>query len=266
MSENQQIDSYADSDLTERFIDGLLTKAETDKFLANTNDRQEAFRQRDVQNLINESLARSFPLDTLNEGELTRNALEILLSKSLQKSQKNSLPPKVVAVRKNSWVKMGLAASLLLCVGLGTWMLGQSGQAEPYFRPRALAVLYQETKDHGFRPYYHCKDDKRFAETFQQRLGQPLALSDMPQGTRMLGISYPGGISRNTTAILGVVDGNSVMVFVDETKNRGQVIKSIDEGSNLNVFSVEKNGLIFCEVTPLDSAKLIRHFEFLQTR
>ena len=84
----------------------------------------------------------------------------------------------------------------------------------------------------------------------------------MPQGTRMLGLSYPGGISRNTTAMLGEVDGKQVMVFVDDADNRDQVIASVDQDSNLNVFPVEKNGLVFCEVTPLSDPKMIQYFKF----
>ena len=104
----------------------------------------------------------------------------------------------------------------------------------------------------------------RFADTFEVRHGHRLALSEMPPGTRMLGISYPGGISPNTTAMLGEVDGTPVMVFVDDAANRDQVIESVEQGLDLNVFLVEENGLIFCEVTPLDSARMIQHFEFLE--
>ena len=261
MSEKQQTNP-ADSELMEMFIDGLMSNSEAEEFLANTNNRQEALRQMEIQNEIDESLCRSFKFDALSEDVLTEKIMAAMPSHSPNVSNKSSLLSKLAVVQESAWFKTALAASLLLAIGLGAWRYSGSEPVEIVFKPRPLAVLYQETNDRGFKPYYDCKDPKRFADTFEARHGQQLALSEMPTGTRMLGLSYTGGISRNTTAMLGEVDGKPVMVFVDDADNRDQVISSVDQDSNLNVFPIEKNGLIFCEVTPLSAPKLIQHFEF----
>lgn len=266
MSESQQPAEFPNSDLLERFIDGLMTDAEADKFLAGIDDPQAAIDQRELQNQINESLNRSFKVDALDEEVLTRQFTQAAPAGHRNASEKNSSLSKTETLQQKPWFKLALAASLLLAISFGLWKYSDSGQVEAHFQPRALAVLYQETKDRGFKPYYNCEDEQRFADTFQTRHGHRLALSDMPAGSRMLGLSYPGGISRNTTAMLGEVDGNPVMVFVDAASNRDHVIQSVGPDSKLNVFLVEKNGLIFCEVTPLSSAKLIPHFEFGETQ
>jgi hypothetical protein len=267
MSEKQLPTNPSDAELMEMFIDGLMSDAEAEQFLANTSDPQEALRQREFQNQIDEALCRSFKFDAIDEDVLTQKITGDLLldspAPSTVESHKTTSRRKLAAVQGTPWFKAALAASLLLAIGFGAWMGGGSRPTEIGFTPRALAMVYQETKSRGFRPYYNCNDDeKRFADTFQARHGQRLALSSMPEGTRMLGLSYPGGISRNTTAMLGEVDGRSVMVFVDDANHRDQAIVSVEQDSNLNVFRVEKNGLIFCEVTPLSAPRLIQHFEF----
>ena len=263
MIENKQTSDFSEPDLLERFIDGLMTEAEAEEFLANTEDREEALRQREFQSKINASLMRSFKTDSISAEVVTGQILDGFPSNSSEDSYANSLRPKRTSVRDNPLFKLALAASLLLAIGIGAWMYnGASGRVEPVFESVALAELYQNTNG----PYYDCEDDERFANTFDSKLGQRLVLSDMPEGTQMLGISYPGGISRNTVAMHGEVDGTPVMVFVDNAGNRGQVIDSVEQDSNLKVFVVEKDGLIFCEVTPLDSAKMIQYFEFLETQ
>ena len=266
MSETQQPTEFPDADLLERFIDGLMTDAESSEFLASIDDPQEAIKQRDLQNQINESLSRSFKVDALDKEVLAKQFTQAAPDQPEHEPEKSSGLSKPVALQEKPWFKVALAASLLLAIGFGAWKYSDSRQIEAHFQPRALAVLYQQTKDRGFKPYYDCKDLQRFADTFQARHGQRLALSEMPAGSRMLGLSYPGGISRNTTAMLAEVDGNPVMVFVDAAENRDHVIQTVGPDSNLNVFSVEKNGLIFCEVTPLSSAKMIPYFKFVETQ
>ena len=60
----------------------------------------------------------------------------------------------------------GSAASLL-AIGFSVWNYGDLDPITPVDRPRSLAKLYQETKDHGFRPYYDCRDMDRFADVFK---------------------------------------------------------------------------------------------------
>jgi hypothetical protein len=71
----------------------------------------------------------------------------------------------------------------------------------------------------------------------------------------MLGLSYPGGLSRDTTAMLCKVDGKPVMVFVDRpSKDQPLAVEHAD--AKTHVFRQERDGLVFYEVTPLDGPKV----------
>ena len=75
----------------------------------------------------------------------------------------------------------------------------------------------------------------------------------------MLGLSYVGGLSPDTTAMLGQVDGKRVMVFVDRAgADRPEAIVSSD--GKLRVFRQARDELVFYEVTPLERPRMI---EFL---
>ena len=78
----------------------------------------------------------------------------------------------------------------------------------------------------------------------------------------MLGLSYLGGTSRQSTAMLGEVDGHQVIVFVDRD-SATQPDTSTEEADGLNVFVVERDGLVFAEVSPLEEAKLIQYLKVL---
>lgn len=144
------------------------------------------------------------------------------------------------------------AAMLVAAVGLSLWLSGGRID-EPVFAARPLAEIYRETVASGFEPYYECHEADRFAATFDRRQGMPLALRPLPEGARMLGLSYPGGLSRDTTAILADVQGRPVMVFVDRAEV-DQRLAASDVGPKLNVFRDERHGLVFYEVTPLPQA------------
>ncbi len=76
----------------------------------------------------------------------------------------------------------------------------------------------------------------------------------------MLGLSYPGGLSRNTTAMLCEVDEQPVMVFVDrlgkdeEVADR-QAVPSIE----WNVFRSVRDGLVFYEVLPFEVLRVAKY-------
>ena len=76
----------------------------------------------------------------------------------------------------------------------------------------------------------------------------------------MLGLSYPGGLSRNTTAMLCEVDGEPVMVFVDRQEADLESASRQDDGSPaVNVIRFRKNGLVFYEVTPFSEARAAQY-------
>ena len=76
----------------------------------------------------------------------------------------------------------------------------------------------------------------------------------------MLGLSYMGGISRESTAMLCQVQQQPVLVFVDKISNdRGDLNVSTDP--QLSIFREEKFGLVFYEVSPLAQASMMQYFE-----
>lgn len=261
MNENIPIngDGFA-ADQLDRFIDGLMSDTEAEEFLATYENPNLAIAERELQSKIDNSLRRSFGFDDVEKEALVRGAKrEIFTSQPVRK-------PLLDSLQESPRFKLAIAASLLFAIGMSAWLMGGFGRTvSPHFESRSLAMIYGETTERGFRPYYNCEDDQRFADTFEFRQGTPLALAELPQGSRMLGLSYPGGISRDTTAMLAEVDGKKVMVFVDKAANSDELsVATANEDSKLNVFVVERDGLIFCEVTPLEAAELIQYFEVVK--
>lgn len=279
MSKPEPDDFPQDQEQLERFIDGLMTPEEESTFLDSLDKPEEAINQRERQSEIDASLRRMFKFEPIEQQELidqiaaspqlTADSNTARNDASPENSAANLYhaesarspdPASKVDSRRSSLVKLALAASLLVATGLALWNFSNLGGITAHFEPRSLAKLYQETIERGYRPYYNCEDDQRFADTFMARQGKSLALTQMPEGTRMLGLSYLGGISRTTTAMLGEVNSQPVMVFVDIAENREQIVDSTQSEPNLNVFVEEKFGLVFCEVTPLESSTMIQYF------
>ena len=79
----------------------------------------------------------------------------------------------------------------------------------------------------------------------------------MPPGSRMLGLSYAGGLSRDTTAMLCDVDAQPVMVFVDRiAADRPDLVQSDED---VHVFRSKRHGLVFYEVTPFQHARVVEY-------
>lgn len=252
MSSNESDDNQLDM-----YLDGEMPQQDVADFLQ-TVDEDLLKQTQKTQQQIDDSLRRILSFEDLDQEEITQRVLRQNLIGTNSKDQ----PVDTNRMSRRSWAQVAVAAAVLLATSLGIWFYSGSSLIEPGFEPRALASLYSEKVESGFQPYYYCKDDARFAETFKVRQGQALALAEMPAGHEMVGISYLGGISRQTTAMLCKVDGQNVLVFVDRAGEPGFEIATADMDDDLNVFVEEKNGLVFCEVTPLDSAQMIEHFRF----
>ena len=162
-----------------------------------------------------------------------------------------------LASRRLSWIA-GLAAAASIAWIVFSLRPDDAPRPAPFFEPTSVAQLYHEVVANGFEPYYECRDDARFAAVFAKRQGTPLRLLPMPAGSQMLGLSYPGGLSRNTTAMLCMIDDQPVMVFVDRLE-RDQAAASIRDhaASPINVFRIVRDGLVFYEVSPFDVARAI---------
>ena len=253
-------------DELEMYLDGMLSESEREAFLKKCDPDQLKLAQA-TQDQIDDSLRSMFEFDPLGSTqvqELTRKAFENDSSKLSVDESTPSVTLKDSGSNPASrrFVIAALAASILGIIGGGMWLMDDSGRIEGVFNRRPVALVYQEFVDTGFHPYYTCDDPQRFKDTFEFRLGKKvqLAESEMPEGTRMLGLSYDGGTSRDATAMLGEVDGTQVVVFVDRS-SAGQPDVSTEGVEGLNVFVVERDGLVFAEVSPLAEAKLIQYLK-----
>lgn len=235
------------------FLDHLLSDDEQELFLRDSENRQELLLEKELQTKIDESLRRIYRFNRPNENQPTEIVPEVEFARSGHAN----------IWRRQNLVRIAVAASLFLLAGVVIWQFSQNHRTAPVFQPRPLAEVYKDTVERGFKPYYHCDDEKRFAEVFAMRHGQPLGLATLPPGRRMLGISYLGGLSRKTTAMLCEVDNRYVIVFVENAENDQPEIALANDDPNLNVFSVSKNGLVFYEVSPFRASQMIDYFEFL---
>ena len=147
-----------------------------------------------------------------------------------------------------------LAASVAVFAVFSWWWFGRNG-VTPHFEQTRVADLYQKMVDKGFEPYYICDDDERFQFVFGTRHQVPLSLQEMPEGSEMLGLSYPGGLSRNTTAMLCVVDERPVAVFVDRQSFDSDDV-GLTDSADLYVHRDEREGLVFYEVSPFDRPRV----------
>ncbi len=183
------------------------------------------------------------------------------------------LPEDEVAVRETSTAatsstKLGklfaIAASLAVVAGL-CWMLIAGGNSSGgiYFAQQPLTRVYCQLNDSGFTPTYPCEDNNRMAIEFDHKLGVGLQLAPLPADRQMLGLAYPGGISRETIAMLARSRGQNVLVFVDRSKTvLDEKLAEIDQlSASLKVFKKEQFGLMFYEVTPLAEPTMIDLFE-----
>jgi hypothetical protein len=87
----------------------------------------------------------------------------------------------------------------------------------------------------------------------------------MPEGARMLGLAYAGGMSRRTTAMLCYVGSSPVMVFVDRAENDRPALAA-RPANGLRIFRSERDGLVFYEVTPLSEPRIAALIELAPTR
>lgn len=148
------------------------------------------------------------------------------------------------------WIVAALAASILVVV------VGMRFIAKPsdgvIFNRQPLAVVYADLVTRGFEPYYLCDDPKRFREIMQHRHGQSLALND--RGNQlMLGLSYPGGWTSETTAILFRLDGEPVVIFVDSQPFPEDEPKA---DGKINIRVKELPGIFMVEVSPASESIL----------
>lgn len=236
-----------DDDQFEAYLDGTLSSAEREELAKKL--QHDAGRQAEaaLQANIDHALRKSFPVV-----HATQVPADTLLN------EEDAFPQQANTV----WQTRLLAACAVAAVLFGvllTWWVGRGASPQPFFRPTPLAQIYRATLQSGFRPYYECHDDQRFADIFAARQGIPMHLLPMPEGTQMLGLSYPGGLSRETTAMLCTVDETPVMVFVDRAEADNEIAAHVDPGEPpVHVFREARDGLVLYEVSSLNEPRAMK--------
>jgi hypothetical protein len=239
---DQQVDAY---------LDGLFEPAEREACEHQLSAHPEIAHEVELQARIDAALKRLYPVAQVPQQQVS----EVLdaAAASVQTKPRRRLPQRNMS-RPIRIALIGLAAGLAWVIV--AWQGENQPAITPFFQPRPVALVYQDVVENGFQPYYECHEADRFAATFQRRQGQALRLAALPAGSRMLGLSYAGGLSHETTAMLCEVDGQPVMVFVDRLAN-DLPIASQHDANKINVHRVARDGLVLYEVSPFEAARVI---------
>ena len=232
----------------EKYLDGLCSGPEVEEFQARLANDPRAQQLIEIQREFDSKLRESFrPPD---------RTVEHIESWLLQPPTK-TISPKAASAKSRRLLLTAVAVVAATIVWLfvaNQW--NGTRQLKPFFQQRPLVAIYKETVDRGFRPYYFCEDAERFALTFQQRQAVPLLLADTPPDRRMVGLSYLGGLSRDTTAMLSYVEQQPVIVFVDRDKFDNPDLAKNEGDSNLYVHRGELGHLVLYEVSPFKQPKM----------
>lgn len=235
----------------EAYLDGLLSPEERQSFELELADDPQLRRDCELQREIDASLTRTFVAPAPPSNILAIAEREASTGESVQLADRNQEEQK----KRRRIIVAVLAASVAwLVVGLKMY---QSSTDDGY-QQVALADIYEQCVDSGFRPKWVCDDDREFAETFQRRQGVPLLLKDEARDV-MVGLSYLKGISAQTTTMLARVEGEPILVFVD-TQKRDAKLENPSWLSGLKLFRLELGELVLYEVSPFSEARVLNSF------
>ncbi|MEZ6120316.1 MAG: hypothetical protein R3C28_27605 [Pirellulaceae bacterium] len=246
------------NDQLERFLDDLLSPAEREAASKGWANHPEIAAEIELQQQLDQRLREALAPPDISQDQveqwLAADPLchDVSPSGDVQPAARSK--PSNHPNRRRWIVFTSLATTVLLMLGL--WFVDGKRHIRPHFEPRSLTAIYAETVEQGFRPYYFCDDAERFALTFAKRQQTPLELAEMPADRHMVGLSYPGGLSRNTTAILCYVQEQPVVVFVDGKEFDTDVASS---GQQPELFLHRKTlgNLVVYEVGPFSSSQCL---------
>lgn len=241
---NDCLDPLRDEQL-EKYLDGLLTGSDLIEF------EERLKGDADLRVIVAQDRAFLAQMrDVLVPKEMTTEEIAAVVANA-------GADIGTVAAKTRRLLLLGLAglAAAVACVAVAVqW--NTPTNLQPYFLQRPLAELYREAVAHGFQPYYFCEDQDRFALTFRKRQNIPLLLAQTPADRRMVGLSYLGGLSRNTTAMLALVQEEPVVVFVDRVEFDNKDLATQDKLNNLHVHRATLGDLVLYEVSPFDVPKM----------
>ena len=244
---DEQIDAY---------LDGQLSPDEREALEAQLRAQPELAADINMYAQLDSRLKELFPVEQVSDAQVTallssqQQPADAAVSVAPRESSKSTSQKRGKLLRA---ALIGLAASLVWL--LFNWQLTVR-DTTPFFKAQPVAMVYQEIVRNGFEPYYECREEDRFADTFLRRQGKALRLAPLATGSHMLGLSYAGGLSRNTTAMLCEVEGQRVVVFVDRLEADLPLAQE-NTIANLYVHRVARDGLVFYEVSPFGQVRVI---------
>lgn len=231
------------------YLDGLLPEAEQAAWADRLGRDAALRRDAALQRRVDDALRNQFPTATPSAAHLAEVACLQSAGAGIER-------------RRRPWRGALPAAAALLFAAWVAWMVSSSPtpHRQPFFEPTPLAEIYRDALGNGFEPYYECREEERFTAIFADRLGVRMRLLPMPPGSRMLGLSYPGGLSRDTTAMLCRVDDEPVLVAVDRQQvDRQQPPPGAYQGRPLHLHRNERSGLVFYEVSPFAEPRAMQY-------
>ena len=84
----------------------------------------------------------------------------------------------------------------------------------------------------------------------------------LPDGMKMEGLTYCGGLSRYTTTLLARVNDSPVMVFIDRA-NADSHPADPPSATGLHLFRQELGPLVMYELTPLDQPMVMSYLHLV---
>lgn len=254
-------------DLATRLSDGLLTSEEQSQIVQRAQQDADLARALERDSEVDAALRRAFapppPAFPVLDDESLEEGPPAETEPTAEPVSPASVEPEPIDLSPRSRGRLvWYATAATLAWALFGWQwLSRPGGPEVAFVERPLAQVYETSVREGFQPYWICDDPAVFAETFRRRQGVPLKLEELPEDRVMAGLSYLGGLSDGSTSMLAHVDGRPVIVVVDRLENDWRPPVGHDDQTDLNVFRVERAGLVLYEVTPLDEPRLLPYFQ-----
>lgn len=234
-----------DGDQLDAYLDGLLSVEERAEFASRLVGEPALREQVEMQAAINRELARMYSPERADR----------------------IVPLRPTRRFRERVVGLPRVALLAACI---TVIAGGVFQSWRYLRPRvvtpvyvlqpwrSMATVYEDELAGPFKPIWVCRDDRAFAGFVRKRFGEPLLLAQLPAGATGLGWSYSRSISDLTVYLLGEVNGQRVLVFVDKlSSDTGEAAKA---ATGPNLFRRELGSFVLYEATPFAEPTFLPHF------
>lgn len=248
--------------------DGADASAQLDAYLDGLlNDEQRAeFERRLAQDsALREAVQLHHAIDASVRRRFAPRKSDALLAHLRQTTNVNGRAGVAVRMQKPTPRRQRLAAAALLAlIGISGWQIISYLRPQPVFDPyagqhyRAFETVYRDELADGFEPDWVCESDEVFAQTFEQRLGQPLLLAQLPPGDAMVGLAYCNSLSRRTIHMLARAGHTSILVFVDKIDFDARPTVAAESG--LNLFRRQLGSLVLYELTPLAAPRFLDAF------